>query len=67
MNLLAVRLFKVPVLGVSLLLLLACAYGCAPTKVVTVPMRVSGAVISVVPVVGNTVDKAIDKTADLIE
>jgi hypothetical protein len=30
-------------------------------------MRVSGAVISVVPAVGNTVDKAIDNAADRID
>lgn len=41
--------------------------GCVLTKVVTVPMRVGGAVISIVPGVGNTVDKAIDKTADQID
>ncbi|MGR3179577.1 MAG: DUF6726 family protein [Candidatus Anammoxibacter sp.] len=41
--------------------------GCFASKIVTVPMRVSGAVISVVPVVGNTVDKAIDEIADIID
>jgi hypothetical protein len=33
----------------------------------TVPLRVSGAVISVVPVVGNTADKVINTTADIID
>ncbi len=41
--------------------------GCVLTKVVTVPMRVSGAVISIVPVAGNTADGAIDKAADTID
>jgi hypothetical protein len=41
--------------------------GCALTKVVTVPLRVGGAVISVVPVVGNTADTVIDGTADVID
>ena len=40
---------------------------CALTKVATVPLRVSGAVISAVPVVGNTADKVIDGTADIID
>jgi hypothetical protein len=52
----------------SLLLLLAVQLsGCVLTKVVTVPMRVGGALISVVPAVGNTADGAIDKTADTID
>lgn len=41
--------------------------GCVLTKVVTVPMRVGGAVISVVPVVGDEIDAAIDETADIID
>lgn len=41
--------------------------GCLVTKVATVPMRVTGAVISVVPVVGNPVDAAIDKAADAVD
>ena len=41
--------------------------GCVLTKVVTVPMRVGGAVISVVPVVGSEIDEAIDETADVID
>ena len=54
----------------KLLLLLILAVqlsGCVLTKVVTVPMRVSGAVISIVPVAGNTADGAIDKAADTID
>jgi len=41
--------------------------GCMLTKVVTVPMRVGGAVVSVIPVVGNAADAAIDTTADVID
>ncbi len=41
--------------------------GCVLTKVVTVPMRVGGAVISVVPGVGQEIDDAIDETADIID
>jgi hypothetical protein len=41
--------------------------GCVFTKIVTVPMRVGGAVISVVPVAGNVADEVIDTTADVID
>ena len=41
--------------------------GCVLTKVVTVPLRVSGAVVSVVPFVGNQIDEVIDQSADLID
>jgi len=40
---------------------------CVLTKVVTVPMRVGGAVISVIPGVGEEIDAAIDETADVID
>ena len=51
-----------------LLLLLALQLsGCFLTKIVTVPMRVSGAIISIVPAAGNTADGAIDKAADTID
>jgi hypothetical protein len=56
-----------PIILISLLALLMGIYGCAVTKIATVPLRVSGAVISVVPVVGNTADKVIDATADIID
>ncbi|MCK5513043.1 MAG: hypothetical protein KAJ00_00970 [Deltaproteobacteria bacterium] len=55
---------------IKLLLLLLLAVqlsGCFLTKVVTVPMRVGGALISIVPVVGNTADDAVDKAADTID
>jgi hypothetical protein len=57
------RLLKLAVLA----LMLAGATGCVLTKVITVPMRVTGAVISVIPVAGNTADKAIDKAADVVD
>jgi len=41
--------------------------GCFFTKVVTVPMRVTGAVISVVPIVGDPIDETIDTVADGID
>jgi len=41
--------------------------GCVLTKVMTVPMRVSGAMISVVPVAGNTVHDAIDEAAESVD
>lgn len=41
--------------------------GCVLTKVVTVPLRVSGAIVSVVPFIGNEIDAAIDKSADAID
>ena len=50
-----------------LLLLTILVHGCVLTKVVTVPMRVGGAVVSIVPVVGNPVDKGIDAAADTVD
>ncbi|MEA3347735.1 MAG: DUF6726 family protein [Pseudomonadota bacterium] len=41
--------------------------GCFVTKVVTVPLRVSGAIISVVPICGGPIDGVIDGTADLVD
>jgi Family of unknown function (DUF6726) len=41
--------------------------GCFLTKIVSVPMRVGGAVTSVVPVVGNTAHKTIDKAANIVD
>lgn len=41
--------------------------GCVLTKIVTVPMRLGGAVVSIVPVVGNPVDDSIDKVADTVD
>ena len=41
--------------------------GCFLTKVVTVPMRVTGAVVSIVPGVGDVAHDAIDKSADILD
>ena len=41
--------------------------GCVFTKVVTVPMRVSGSLISAIPIVGNQIDDVIGQSADLID
>jgi hypothetical protein len=41
--------------------------GCVLTKVASVPMRLGGAVISIVPGVGNTAHDAIDKAADGVD
>jgi hypothetical protein len=41
--------------------------GCVLTKLVSVPMRIGGAVVSIVPVLGNTAHDAIDKAADIVD
>ena len=41
--------------------------GCVLTKVVTVPMRVTGSVISVIPVVGDVIDEVLGQSADIID
>jgi len=50
-----------------LFVLLVHLSGCLLTKVATVPMRVTGAIISVVPVVGNAADDMIDRAADTVD
>ncbi len=55
---------------VNLLLLATLLFllsGCFLTKIVTVPMRIGGAVISVIPVVGNTAHDAIDEAAEVVD
>ena len=57
-------------MSISKLILLICmltAYGCVLTKVVTVPLRVTGGVISVVPWAGDKMHDAIDTAADTID
>ena len=49
------------------LLLVVGPSGCSSTKVATVPMRVGGAVVSIVPVVGTPAYKVIDKAADAVD
>ncbi len=41
--------------------------GCFLTKIVTVPMRLGGAVVSIVPAVGNTAHDAIDEAAGIVD
>ena len=41
--------------------------GCVLTKVATVPMRLGGAVVSIVPGVGNSAHDAIDTAADGVD
>ncbi len=50
-----------------LLWILFLSTGCVLTKVVTVPMRVGGAVISIIPVAGNSAHGAVDKAADTVD
>jgi hypothetical protein len=51
----------------ALLVVVTAATGCFVTKVVSVPMRVTGAVVSIVPGVGNTAHDAIDEAADSVD
>ena len=41
--------------------------GCLLTKIITVPMRLVGAVVSIVPVAGNTAHEAIDEAAEMVD
>ncbi|MCP4107756.1 MAG: hypothetical protein GY749_19790 [Desulfobacteraceae bacterium] len=50
-----------------ILILLTLLSGCVLTKIITVPMRVGGAVISIIPVAGNTAHDAIDKAAETVD
>ena len=51
------------ILSLSILFLSSCVF----TKVVTVPMRVTGAVVSVIPVVGDGVNGVLGVSADVID
>jgi|TARA_B110000438_G_scaffold259126_1_gene268306 hypothetical protein len=55
----------IKLLAISMLALLLS--GCFLTKVVTVPMRVGGAVVSIIPGVGDVAHDAIDEAADLVD
>ncbi len=57
------RLLKLLALLTAALLL----SGCLLTKLVTVPMRLGGAVVSIVPVVGNPAHDSIDKAAEIVD
>ena len=52
---------------ITLSLLVIFLSGCVFTKIVTVPMRVTGAVVSVIPVVGDGVDSVLSTSADVID
>ena len=54
---------KIIILSLGILVLSGCVF----TKVVTVPMRVTGAVISVIPVIGDGVDSVLGASADVID
>jgi hypothetical protein len=41
--------------------------GCVLTKLVSVPMRVVGAVVSIIPVAGNVAHDGIDEVADGVD
>ncbi len=51
----------------ALLLAVAPLGGCVLTKLVTVPMRVVGAVVSIVPAAGDAAHDGIDEAADLVD
>ncbi|WP_442498896.1 DUF6726 family protein [Methylobacter sp. sgz302048] len=54
----------------NIVLLLAMAsvmQGCVLTKIVSVPMRLGAAVVSIVPVVGNTAHDGIDEAAEVVD
>ncbi|MDM8538384.1 hypothetical protein QUF70_16640 [Desulfobacterales bacterium HSG17] len=52
---------------IFLLLIAMTLSGCVLTKLVTVPMRIGGAIISIIPVAGNNAHNAIDKAADEVD
>jgi len=41
--------------------------GCFFTKIVSVPMRVVGAAVSIIPVAGNTAHDVVDEAADAVD
>ena len=53
--------------ALCLLLATALLTGCLLTKLVSVPMRVAGAVVSIVPVAGNVAHDGIDEAADGVD
>lgn len=54
--------------NIVLLIVTACILqGCLLTKIATVPMRVGGAVVSIVPGVGNKAHDAIDGAAEAVD
>jgi hypothetical protein len=55
--------FKILLLAAATFLL----SGCVLTKIATVPMRVVGAAVSIVPVAGNTAHDVIDDAAETVD
>ena len=51
----------------ALLLVMNLISGCVLTKIITVPMRIGGAVVSIVPVLGNPAHDSIDKAAEVVD
>ena len=51
----------------AMVLLATIISGCVLTKIVTVPMRVVGAIVSIIPVAGNTANKAIQTASDAVD
>ena len=51
----------------AILAILTILSGCVLTKIVSVPMRLGGAVISIIPVAGNTAHDVIDEAADIVD
>ena len=52
---------------IILLLIMLVCYGCVITKAISVPLRVAGAAVSVVPWAGDKMHDAIDTAADTID
>ena len=52
---------------IALSLLIVFLSSCVFTKVVTVPKRVTGAVVSVIPIVGDGVNSVLGTSADVID
>jgi hypothetical protein len=52
---------------VTLLAAASILQGCVFTKIPSVPMRLGGAVVSIVPGVGNNAHDAIDTAADAVD
>ena len=50
----------------AVMLLATVLSGCFLTKIVTVPMRLVGAIVSIIPVAGNTANTAIQSAADAV-
>ena len=49
------------------LMLLLFLTGCMATKVVTIPMRVAGEVVGLVPLVGGIAEGVVDTTAGAVD